>query len=604
MPVSCFTGCCCTMKDIPAQLQHWSHILLSRTSFRHILRRASLMRIRANTLSAHIIVTNASLNHHTFARPGEVNTLQGMAIRHVLHQAEVHRMRPNFPRNLKLTKLVCGSSKEERAIGVWSTSTSYDTIVAIATPMGNQQGSIAIVRISGPLAVAVVAKYFNSSKKSTSQRQNRWKPKSHFVELGTIVDDAGLIVDEVLVVPMLAPRSYTKEDVIEIQCHGGDVCVRRILHLCLEGGARLAQPGEFTLRAFLNGRMDLSQAESVAQLITAKSIVAAEAALAALQGGLSSFVQAMRKDCLELLAEMDAHLDFEDDIPPLETADVIERINSLCFRVQDSLKTSNRGRLLQSGMQIAIVGRPNVGKSSLLNAWSQSHRAIVTDIAGTTRDIVEAEVVVGGIPVKLLDTAGIRETDNVVEQMGVQRSEAAALGADVVVMVISACDGWTTGDHHIFHKIFSVKNSECAAGVSVTNFTTPWVLVQNKIDQAAEALVPIPDDVKTHFSKFVPTCAIKGIGLHDLEAAVVELVGLGKACSDGRQWAVNQRQAEQLLRARDALERLKESIKQDLPIDFWTIDLREAVIALGQISGDDVSEEVLSNIFSRFCIGK
>nr|CAB3482890.1 unnamed protein product [Digitaria exilis] len=393
------------------------------------------------------------------------------------------------------------------------------TIAAIVTSLGGGPAAVGIVRLSGPEAVAVAGRVFRPARRAPAQAP--WRPRSHFVEYGLALDADGSVIDEVLVVPMLAPRSYTWEDVVELQCHGNDLCLRRVLRACLEAGARLADPGEFTLRAFLNGRLDLAQAENVSKLISAKSAAAADSALAGIQGGFSTLVKSLRSRCIELLTEIEARLDFEDEMPPLNPVLLISKINSMRQEVQDALDTSNYDKLLQSGLQIAIVGRPNVGKSSLLNAWSKSERAIVTEIAGTTRDVVEANVSIHGIPVTLLDTAGIRETDDVVEKIGVKRSEAAALGADMIIMTISAVDGWTDDDTKLIEHVL-----------------------------------------------------------------------------------INKRQFEQLLRTKEAFTRLESSISDQLPMDFWTIDLREAALALATISGEDISEEVLSSIFSKFCIGK
>lgn len=519
-------------------------------------------------------------------------------------RSEEEKLKSEAPQNTQQIQVgTIRYLKDERSMldtsaqKLYQSSKCSDTIAAIVTALGGQPSAVGIVRLSGPSAVSIATRIFRPARKKNNLKSLSWQPRSHFVEYGTVVDANGNLVDEVLFVPMLAPRSYTREDVVELQCHGSDICLRQVLHICLEAGARLAEPGEFTLRAFLNGRLDLSQAENVAQLISAKSVAAAETALAGIQGGLSSLVRSLRMQCIEMLAEIEARLDFDDEMPPLDTNLLISRINAMSQHVQQALETANRGQLLQSGLQVAIIGRPNVGKSSLLNAWSKSERAIVTQIAGTTRDIVEAGIVVQGIPVTLLDTAGIRETNDFVESIGVQRSEAAALGADMIIMVINAAEGWTPEDNIIYERM---KQNQKASGTPLA----PIILVLNKIDCTPSGSIQLPHIIEDLFIKKVSTCAVKGMGIQDLESTFLELAGLENISSGGRQWAVNQRQAEQLLRTRESLDQLKASIHQDLPIDFWTIDLRDAALALGRIGGEDISEEVLSNIFGKFCIGK
>ena len=452
-----------------------------------------------------------------------------------------------------------------------------DTIAAIATAIVPQQGSIGIVRLSGNQAIAIAQTLFKASGKQ------QWE--SHRILYGYIRHpQTHAIIDEALLLPMRSPRSYTKEDVVELHCHGGIIPVQQVLQLCLEQGARLAQPGEFTLRAFLNGRLDLTQAESISELVGAQSPQASQIALAGLQGKLAEPIRQLRSTCLDILAEVEARIDFEDDLPPLDQGSIQTQLKTVLQQVTQILATADRGELLRTGLKVAIVGRPNVGKSSLLNAWSRCDRAIVTDLPGTTRDVVESQLIVGGIPVQVLDTAGIRETLDTVEKIGVQRSRQAAQQADLILLTIDALSGWTTEDDEIYQQ---VKHR-------------PLILIINKTDLATPEKVNYPSEIQY----IVPVIAAKNEGIDDLENVILETINLKNLTAANLDFAINQRQAAVLTQAKLSLEQVQDTIQNQLPLDFWTIDLRIAIQSFGEITGEDVTESVLERIFSRFCIGK
>ena len=455
------------------------------------------------------------------------------------------------------------------------------TIAAIATAVVPQQGSVGIVRVSGDQAMAIAHTLFYAPGRQV------WS--SHRIIYGYIRQpQTQQIVDEALLLIMKAPRSFTREDVVEFHCHGGIMAVQQVLQLCLENGARLAQPGEFTLRAFLNGRLDLTQAESIADLVGAKSPQAAQTALAGLQGKLAQPIRKLRANCLDILAEIEARIDFEEDLPPLDQQRIIADIEQVTAEISKLLATKDKGELLRTGLKVAIVGRPNVGKSSLLNAWSQSDRAIVTDLPGTTRDVVESQLVVGGIPVQVLDTAGIRETVDQVEKIGVERSHRAANDADLVLFTIDAASGWTSADQEIYEQ---VKHR-------------PVILVINKIDLISLAEQEnLKSKIENQKSKILTAAAINQ-GIDNLETAILEIVQQGKVQAADLDLAINQRQAAALTKAKIDLAQVQMTITDKLPLDFWTIDLRGAIQALGEITGEEVTESVLDRIFSRFCIGK
>ncbi len=457
------------------------------------------------------------------------------------------------------------------------TNDQRETIVAIATAIVAQQGSIGIVRLSGATAIAIAKKLFNAPGRQT------WE--SHRILYGNIIDpQTNQLIDEALMLLMLAPRSYTREDVVEFHCHGGIISVQQVLQLCVEQGAKLAQPGEFTLRAFLNGRIDLTQAESIAELVASQSQAASQVALAGLQGKLAQPIKQLRHTCLDILAEVEARIDFEDDLAPLNENTIRGQLQGVLEEVTQILATADRGELLRSGLKVAIVGRPNVGKSSLLNAWSRSDRAIVTDLPGTTRDVIESTLVVGGIPIQVLDTAGIRDTSDTVEKIGVARSRKAAESADLVLLTIDATAAWTEADNLIYSQVNH----------------RPVILVINKVDLAPAVNIKYPSEITT----IVKTAAAKNQGIEDLENSILQSVKTGKITATNLDIAINQRQSATLTRAKLALEQVQETINNNFPLDFWTIDLRGVIKALGEITGEEVTESVLDRIFSRFCIGK
>jgi tRNA modification GTPase len=457
----------------------------------------------------------------------------------------------------------------------------HDTIAAIATAIVPEQGSVGIVRLSGDKSEIIARSLFHASSHQI------WE--THRILYGYIKHPLTQeIIDESLMLIMKAPRSFTREDVIEFHCHGGIMPVQRVLNLCLEQGARLAQAGEFSLRAFLNGRIDLTQAESIQELVGAKSPQAAQTAIASLRGKLANPIRLMRSKCVDILAEIEARIDFDDDLVPLNIENLIIDIQSVTAQAHQFMATADRGELLRSGIKIAIAGRPNVGKSSLLNAWSQSDRAIVTNLPGTTRDVVDSQLIVGGIPITVLDTAGIRDTEDIVEKIGVERSLKSINSADLVLLVIDAQIGWTDGDQEIFELIL--------------NSHRPLILVINKIDLRDSPIPLLPLDLSD--KPIVETAAALSLGIDQLELAILNSVHQDAIGSANMEIAINQRQKANLLTAIQALERVIEAIASQLPLDFWTIDLRDAICALGEITGEEIIESVLDTIFSKFCIGK
>lgn len=457
---------------------------------------------------------------------------------------------------------------------------SFDTIAAIATAVAPGEGSVAIVRISGPGSEAIGQQLF------VAPGSQRWD--SHRVLYGHVVDPATQQrVDEALLLLMRAPRSFTRETVVELHCHGGLVAVQRVLELVLAAGARRALPGEFTQRAFLNGRLDLTRAEAISEMVCSRSRRAAQLAMAGMDGGLQLQISALRERLLDQLAELEARVDFEEDLPPLDGQAVVAEFMAVLAALEHLVVQARQGELLREGLRVAIVGRPNVGKSSLLNLLSQRQRAIVTDLPGTTRDLLESQLVLEGVPLTLLDTAGIRPTDDRVEQLGIDRSLEALASADLVLLLFDLTAGWTPADQALRDLV-----PEGAALVVAGNKLDQWV-ESPPTDPAIEA---VNDPADGRFS------ALTGEGRDALVALLLERCGAGPL--EGLQVALNARQRDLAAAAAVSLQRCLEAAEQQLPWDFWTIDLRSAVYSLGEITGEEVSEAVLDRVFSRFCIGK
>ena len=452
-----------------------------------------------------------------------------------------------------------------------------DTIAAVATAVAPGQGGIAVIRLSGPMAQRVVRTI------TVFPGSQEWL--SHRVLYGHVVAaDGHERLDEVLVLVMLAPRSFTAEDVVEIHCHGGVIAVQRVMARVLEQpGVRRALPGEFSQRAVLNGRLDLTRAEAITDLVSARSQRAAQLAMAGLDGGIQRRVVALRERLLDQLSELEARVDFEDDLPPLDGRALLEELQEVRATLLELVADGARGAALRTGLRVALVGRPNVGKSSLLNRLSRRERAIVTDLPGTTRDLLESEIVLEGVPITLLDTAGIRATTDEVEQLGIARSHDALASADVVLLLFDLAAGWTVEDQALYEQIPGA---------------VPRLLVGNKLDLTNSAAEGAPSSPALD----VRLSAQTGDG----ESALVQalLAQCGSLSEQPLLIALNQRQSDLAARAAEALQRSEEVAAQGLPWDFWTIDLRQAIQSLGEITGEELTEAVLDRIFSRFCIGK
>ncbi len=451
-----------------------------------------------------------------------------------------------------------------------------NTIAAIVTPPG--EGGVGIIRISGSGALPIGLSLYN-----TPSGQPLSKPVSHHVYFGVFIHpETREPLDQGLLLSMHAPRSYTGEDVVELHLHGGPYLLEKVLSVVLASGARLARPGEFTQRAFLNGKMDLTQAEAVIDLIRSKTESSRKAALSQLEGKLRLKVFSLREELVEFLARLEAQIDFPEEIEELSPGELKEVFLGVQRELRQLLETAGSGKVLRQGLSLAIVGRPNVGKSSLLNALLQEDRAIVTEIAGTTRDVIEEYLNLKGMPVRVLDTAGIRESFDKVERLGIERTRKAIMEADLVLFVLNAAEGFTEDDRQIL---------ELAAEKEV-------ILVVNKKDQNPSFRLAQMDLPSVYIS--APTHD----GLKELEEAIYKKMVGRNLVLERQEIAISARHQASLEEVRRSLDGVVNSLEKGLPADFLTIDLKQAILSLGEVTGETVSEQVIERIFADFCVGK
>ncbi len=459
----------------------------------------------------------------------------------------------------------------------------FDTIAAISTPMG--EGAIAIVRLSGDEAVAIADKIFKSPGGKGLTKQ-----ASHTIHYGHLVDPkTNEVVEEVMLSFMRGPKTFTREDVIEINCHGGLVSVNRVLKLVLTNGARLAEPGEFTKRAFLNGRIDLSQAEAVMDLIRAKTDRAMNVALGQMDGKLSRLIGDLRQALLETLAQVEVNIDYPeyDDVEEMTVPVLLEKCTWVRNEIIKLLQTSSQGKILREGLSTVILGRPNVGKSSLLNSLVQENKAIVTDIAGTTRDIIEEYVNVRGVPLRLVDTAGIRETEDIVERIGVERSREALQSADLILFVLNYADELTIEDERLFETIEAMD----------------YIVIVNKTDLPQKIdLARVKELAGSH--RIVTTSLLQEEGITELEEAIAALFFEGQIEAGDLTYVSNARHIALLHQAQATVEDALAGAQAGIPVDMVQIDVTRTWEILGEIIGDTVQESLINQLFSQFCLGK
>ncbi|MBG3614891.1 tRNA uridine-5-carboxymethylaminomethyl(34) synthesis GTPase MnmE [Staphylococcus aureus] len=456
-----------------------------------------------------------------------------------------------------------------------------DTITSISTPMG--EGAIGIVRLSGPQAVEIADKLYKGKHLLNDV-------PSHTINYGHIIDpESKEVIEEVMVSVLRAPKTFTREDILEINCHGGILTINRVLELTMTYGARMAEPGEFTKRAFLNGRIDLSQAEAVMDFIRSKTDRASKVAMNQIEGRLSDLIKKQRQSILEILAQVEVNIDYPeyDDVEDATTEFLLEQSKEIKQEINRLLDTGAQGKIMREGLSTVIVGKPNVGKSSMLNNLIQDNKAIVTEVAGTTRDVLEEYVNVRGVPLRLVDTAGIRETEDIVEKIGVERSRKALSQADLILFVLNNNEALTQEDYTLYEV---VKNEDV-------------IVIVNKMD--LEQNIDI-NEVKDMIgdTPLIQTSMLKQEGIDELEIQIRDLFFGGEVQNQDMTYVSNSRHISLLKQARQTIQDAIDAAESGVPMDMVQIDLTRTWEILGEIIGETASDELIDQLFSQFCLGK
>ena len=457
----------------------------------------------------------------------------------------------------------------------------FDTITSISTPMG--EGAIGIVRLSGPQAIEIGDALYKGKKKLS-------EVDTHTINYGHIIDpETNETVEEVMISVLRAPKTFTREDIIEMNGHGGILTINRILELTMTYGARMAEPGEYTKRAFLNGRIDLSQAEAVMDFIRSKTDRASKVAMNQIEGRLSDLIKKQRQSILEILAQVEVNIDYPeyDDVEDATTEFLLEQSKNIKEEINRLLETGTQGKIMREGLSTVIVGRPNVGKSSMLNNLIQDNKAIVTEVAGTTRDVLEEYVNVRGVPLRLVDTAGIRDTEDIVEKIGVERSRKALSEADLILFVLNNNEPLTEDDQTLYEV---VKNEDIIVIINKTDLEP-----RLDIDEVKEMIGDMP---------LIQTSMLKQEGIDELEIQIRDLFFGGEVQNQDMTYVSNSRHISLLKQARHSIQDAIDAAESGVPMDMVQIDLTRTWEILGEIIGESASDELIDQLFSQFCLGK